>query len=487
MTLTMIRPPEGKLTDADTEDYSPAKMFGTGDREESTSPDRHSVEYLERLIASPKEDKDDSKHSVKDLERLLSGEKRAEKGIGYSALRSAAKTRDKFLGHAAGAFETVRNLVAAPMAGIHGLGMMGMSMIGKGRPMHEIKQEMESWYNTYELEGDRKESKEEFLHAVEEIFKPAVEAGEAYMAQSQRPVPVVNMEGKVVGQSKPLPALYGAVGGAGIELTGMVAIGEAGAGILGAGMRGAKSMSTKPVRLSPREFVRETPNISGILRDMDRVAKETPLPKSDVVREPHIIDAQSGNSRYIYQQGTPDGSVKLHTGGELGEVGRGLKKIWDEVTQREINASGESSASMEAINRLAQQEDMLFFRTDVRKPKQMEPLIPTTDRVDIFAGDNQVIFAKKIGDPTLIVIDSGKNLTKAQVTQYAEFLRKKSANASLFADAATTMFSNPETAMAGRLLKDMKRKITDSELLQSVHDKFFIEPRFQRIGGEETA
>jgi hypothetical protein len=172
-----------------------------------------------------------------------------------------------------------------------------------------------------------------------------------------------------------------------------------------------------------------------------------------------------------------------------GGLGRGLKRMWDGATQEQItnNASGESPASVEALNRLAQQQDMLFFRTDVRNPKQLEHLVPTVDRVDLRAGNNQIIFAKKIGDPRIIHIESGPNLNRARSTQILEGIQQRANKGSLSHAATVEFFSGGGYKRAAELMVDLLRKLRENQRVHKAHDAFYVEPRFERIGGNETA
>jgi hypothetical protein len=180
---------------------------------------------------------------------------------------------------------------------------------------------------------------------------------------------------------------------------------------------------------------------------------------------------------------------KVYTGGTYAEVGRGLKKIWDEVTQNRItnNASGESAASIEALNRLAEQHDMLFFRTNVNNPKSLEHLIPTVDRVDLRAMKDQIIFAKKIGDPRIIHIESGPNLNRARSNQVLEGIQQRANSGSLSQGATVEFFTGGSYHKAAELMKDLIRKVKDSQRVHRLHDAFYVEPRFERLGGDETA
>jgi hypothetical protein len=184
----------------------------------------------------------------------------------------------------------------------------------------------------------------------------------------------------------------------------------------------------------------------------------------------------------------PADVARLYSGGGFHQLGKGLKSIWDETTKRKIdnNASLDNPASLEAIRRLMQQKDIIVMRTDIRNLNSFDPLIATVDRVDISAFPNELIIAKKIGDPRMIVLDAGKNLRQIQIKRAMQHLHNKSAKGSLFSDAASTMFSQAGWKVGADAIRDIGRRFKDTERLNKAEDFFYIEPRFQRLGADDT-
>ncbi|MHA2064774.1 MAG: hypothetical protein ACXABY_10410 [Candidatus Thorarchaeota archaeon] len=219
-----------------------------------------------------------------------------------------------------------------------------------------------------------------------------------------------------------------------------------------------------------------------------RQAGEEPAPVSEHVPDlPKAHDpVQARKGREARKKAdTPKG---LHTGGVYRNLGRRLKGIWDEATQKTINnASGESAASYEALKRLASQEDMIFFRIDGKKPNVLEPIALTVDLADLSAGNGKVILGKKIGDPRLIIMDSGADLSVAATRRMVNNWQRRANKATLADYSLDRLFANGGYEMASKAMSDTLRKLSDNQIINAVEDFFYIEPRFTRLGAEETA
>jgi len=83
-------------------------------------------------------------------------------------------------------------------------------------------------------------------------------------------------------------------------------------------------------------------------------------------------------------------------------------------TPRELNASGESAASLEAQRRLEGEKakGQNVYKIDVRKPGEIIPLPPTVDRVDTFAQPYEIVVQKGVGVDPYTIISQGDKVAR---------------------------------------------------------------------------
>ncbi|MHA2066201.1 MAG: hypothetical protein ACXABY_17655, partial [Candidatus Thorarchaeota archaeon] len=448
------------LTEADDELTSKLKIPGMGKPDQPKQEDRkqYTIEDIEKMRTGTRRTATEKKgqYTVEQFEAMRAGVDKRQSGEGF-----IKQLQNEFVATGASIVNLVNTAAVMPVQGLYGLGRLAL-----GHDPDEVAESMAklgdaATYQAQEM-GEAGEALDRKMHKVDQVFGVFRPLAEKWRNHVNTPRPIKNDAGETVGWTKPLPAWYQAFGSAVIEIGPFILAGE--------GAVGAKGRYSKG-RMSRSDFARfEEYQKSGDLgtrHTKNQLAErgttpETPLPVKETVREPTFVDA-SGKERPLYNRPeikipdvgyeapTTKGPVfdrfkrnqlvetdpgkrgrlaeqkkgiergtKLYTGGAYSKMGKGLKDIWDKTTKQEIenNASLDNPASREAINRLVAQEDMMFVRGDIRNPKQLDPMIPTVDRVDISAGKNQVILAKKHGDPRLIVIDSGANLNRAQVQRY---------------------------------------------------------------------
>jgi len=502
-----------------------------------------SVEDIMRIMGGDRAPKK-GESNAENLMRIMRG------GAGKKAkAKTTLSFTDKLFQESVGAVLTAADLVVNPAlasaSGLYGLGRLAL-----GDDPDDVAKKMAKWHvdiaGSMEGAGDIQDIEKRNMQVADKVFGVFRPVAESFGKSMLKPQPVYDEDGNVVAMAKPIPVWATAIGHAGIEIGPWLLAGElapkgfrAGKAKYRRGKMGKALASDKidAAAMSTASKVDVAKNKARTAKEIMSEAEtklaqqgETPLPEPEVTQGPTYIEAKTGTeidfsrprpgekpapatksripedvvhdpqkARRIRDQKADAArrtGTKLYSGGVYDAVGkkaksmgRGLKNIWDEATKEQIanNASGESAASLEAIRRLAQQEDMLFFRVDQRKPNVIEPIAMTVDTVDLVAGNNKVILAKKIGDPRLMVMDSCKNMNRKAVSRTVENLQRKAAKASLSDYAMDTLFANGGYEMAAGAMKDTLRKLTDNKVVNAVEDAFYIEPRFERLGAPETA